>query len=92
VSQIFDNMHNAFALRMTAHEGMLAHLGLNPTENDAPHLFSELRTTLLACGSCHCPKTCLEWQDTNGDGPPPWCHRRRTFLDLVAACERLKST
>jgi hypothetical protein len=75
---------------MAAHEAMLAHLGLNPTEEDAPLLFDDLRATLLACGSCQCPKSCMEWQERGDDGPPLWCHQRGTFLSLIQACHALE--
>jgi hypothetical protein len=82
-------MRRDFETRMNAHEGMLAHLGLNPSEQDAPLLLTELKATMGACGACHCPKTCLDWQTLGEDGPPAWCHRRGTFLSLMDACAAL---
>ena len=89
MSDYLDCMRGDFEARMSAHEGMLAHLGLNPSEEDAPLLLNELKATMGACGACHCPKTCLDWQTYGDDGPPPWCHRRRTFLSLIDACAAL---
>lgn len=86
MSDFIDAMRYNFEARLRAHEGMLAHLGLHPTEAEAPLLFHELKATLGACGACHCPKTCLDWQGRNDPGPPPWCHRRRSFLALSEAC------
>lgn len=91
MSEFLDSMRRDFDARLSAHEGMLAHLGLQLTEDEAPAVFSELRATLGACGRCHCPKTCLEWQTSGEAGPPPWCHKRRIFLSLVKACETLKA-
>lgn len=89
MSEFLDSMRRDFDARMSAHEGMLAHLGLNLSEEDAPLVISELKATFGACGACHCPKTCLEWQGGSDDGPPPWCHKRGTFLKLRAACAAL---
>jgi hypothetical protein len=89
VSEFLDSMRRDFDARMTAHEGMLAHLGLHLTDLDAPLLVVELKATFGACGACHCPKTCLEWQTRSDDGPPPWCHKRGTFLTLIEACATL---
>ncbi|WP_439522225.1 hypothetical protein [Marivita sp.] len=91
MSDYIDSMRSTFAARMSAHEGILALLGLAPSEDDAPHIYTELRGTLLACGKCYCPKSCLEWQSSGPDGPPPWCHQRQVFFDLAAACERLQA-
>lgn len=89
MSGFLDHMQSTFDARMAAHEAMLAHLGLAPTEDDAPYLFDALRGTLLACGSCQCPKSCMEWQERGEDGPPLWCHRRGALLTLVAECAAL---
>lgn len=89
MSGLLDGILITFETRMAAHEAMLAHLGLNPTQEDAPVLFDALRGTLLACGSCQCPNTCMEWQERGEVGPPDWCHRRGTFLTLIEACEAL---
>ena len=89
MSDFLDSMRQDFDTRMTAHEGMLAHLGLHLTELDAPFLVTELKATFGACGACHCPKTCLDWQGGHEDGPPPWCHKRGTFLTLIEACAAL---
>ena len=86
MSAYLDNMRMDFETRMSAHEGMLAHLGLNHTEENALLVLDEMTATMVACGSCHCPKTCLEWQASEQAGPPPWCHRRGSFLTLVDAC------
>ena len=91
MSEFLDSMRRDFDVRMTAHEGMLAHLGLELTEDDASALVVELRATFGACGACRCPKTCLEWQSGADDGPPPWCHRRNSFLSLIDACATLDS-
>ena len=91
MSGFLDDVRVTFASRMAAHEGMLHHLGLAPTEDDAPHLFHELRATLLACGSCRCPKTCLEWQMSGDPGSPPWCHQSGAFKDLLDACAALEA-
>ena len=92
MSAYFDDVRCKFDARMTAHEGMLQHLGLAPSEEDAPLLFDALKATLMACGTCHCPKTCMEWQSDGDAGPPPWCHKRGTFLNLIEACAALEAT
>lgn len=91
MSAYSDTLRRDFEVRMSAHEGMLAHLGLNPSEDDAPFLLTELKATMGACGACHCPKTCLEWQEQGHAGPPPWCHRRKSFLSLIDACAALEA-
>ena len=91
MSGLLDNVRRKFDARMVAHERMLQHLGLAPTEDDAPALFDTLRATLLACGSCHCPQSCVEWQELGHDGPPLWCHKRGTFFDLMEACAALQA-
>lgn len=91
MSDFLDCLRRDFETRMTAHEGMLAHLGLDPSEEDAVYLLNELRATMSACGACRCPKTCIEWQTQGASGPPPWCHRRRTFLSLVNASATLEA-
>lgn len=90
MSGLLDQMRLTFETRMAAHDAMLAHLGLAPTEDDAPLVYDALRATLLACGSCQCPKACMEWQNSGIDGPPPWCHKRGTFLELQEACAALE--
>ncbi|PWL36413.1 MAG: hypothetical protein DCO97_04215 [Marivita sp. XM-24bin2] len=89
VSEFLDSMRRDFDARMSAHEGMLAHLGLYLTEHDSPFLISELKETFRACGACRCPKSCLDWQSGSEEGPPPWCHKRHTFLSLIDACNAL---
>ncbi|WP_439122643.1 hypothetical protein [Marivita sp.] len=90
MSDFLDSMRQDFDARMNAHEGMLAHLSLQLTEHHAALLIPELKATFAACGTCHCPKTCLEWQMSGDDGPPPWCHKRGTFLALIDACAALE--
>ena len=91
MSGLIYSMRESFDQRMTAHKGMLAHLKLDPTSEEAPHIFQELRETMVACGKCKCPNTCIEWTSEGEDGPPPWCHRRSAFLDLLDACEALRT-
>ena len=91
MSDFLDSMRADFDARLSAHEGMLAHLGLHPSGDDATFLLDELKATMVACGACHCPRTCLDWQDRDEDGPPPWCHRRKTFLTLKDACRALEA-
>ncbi|MFP7672619.1 DUF6455 family protein [Marivita sp. S0852] len=91
MSDLLDNMRETFDARLSAHERMLTHLSLAPTEEEAPLVFHELRATLLACGSCKCPGYCVDWQKQGQEGPPPWCHNRNSFLELETACNALKT-
>ena len=91
MSDYFDKQRLAFETRLKAHEGMLRHLKIAPTEEEAPDLFDDLRSTLLACGQCACPKTCLEWQAEGKAGTPPWCHKGGTFVLLVEVYDQVKS-
>jgi hypothetical protein len=80
-----------FDRRMEARRGIMAHLDLVPTEDEATGLFEELRATLLACSRCTAPDHCLSWQKTACAGMPPRCPAREAFARLEAARDQLRT-
>ena len=85
-----DYMQRDFALRLSAFEGMLAHLDLEPTEDDAPMLLNELRAALTACASCPTPGRCAGWCAAKHDGTPYFCGATQEFRNLMLAGEALR--
>jgi hypothetical protein len=90
VSTLLEHVAFDFDRRMAARRGMMAHLGIAPTEAEAPELIREIRETLLTCGRCDAPGRCLEWQKTARAGMPPQCSAREAFARLNDACNALR--
>lgn len=92
MSTLLQHVTFDFDRRMAARRGMMAHLGIAPTEDEAPELVAEIRATLLKCGQCGSPGRCLEWQKSACAGMPPLCSAREAFARLNDACNALRET
>jgi hypothetical protein len=90
MSTSLEQMGRTYSARMKAHSAMLVHLNLDPSEEEAPHLFDELRHTVITCARCQCPRSCTSWIEDGQAGPPPWCSGMRAFETLALACQALK--
>lgn len=92
MSTLLQHVTFDFDRRMAARRGMMAHLGIAPTEVEAPELVKEIRATLVTCGQCDTPGRCLEWQKAARAGMPPLCGAREAFARLNDACNALRET
>lgn len=90
MSTQLDEMQRDFALRLSAFEGMLKHLDLDPGEHEAPMLISELHNALKSCGKCPTPGRCAGWCEAGNDGPPHFCGATQAFRNLMLASEALR--
>jgi hypothetical protein len=77
-----------FNRRLALRRRMLAHLHLDPSEEDAPRLVEDLRDTLLGCMRCSDPEACARWIDANCPRTPPYCRAQGAFLRLEAELDR----
>ncbi len=89
VSLDLDDLQRDFTLRLSAFEGMLKHLNLDPSEEDAPALLDELRATLHACAACPTPGRCTGWCAAGHAGTPYFCGATQAFRNLMLASEAL---
>ena len=85
MSPLLNCISKAFDRRMGLRRRMLAHLGLAPTQAEAPEMYDDLRATLLACSGCAHPDICEYWLDKAHDGSPLFCEARLAFARLNAA-------
>ncbi len=85
MSGLMQHISKDFEKRMTVRRGMLAHLGLAFTDEDAARLRPDIRETLIACSCCANPDTCRGWVRQKRPGTPMFCRARDAFLRLEAA-------
>lgn len=76
--------------RMDLRRRMMAHLGLDPSEEEAPALFAPLRQTLLICTRCTNPDACAAWLALGHPGAPVFCRARGAFEALAEATPRAR--
>ena len=90
MSICLDRMASDCARRLTAHDTMLRHLGLDPGPGEAPRLIAELRDTLRACTACPTPGRCAAWCREGRPGAPPFCRGGQGFDTLARAMVALQ--
>jgi hypothetical protein len=88
VSGLLNHLSEDFSRRMEVRRGMLAHLGLSFTDDEATELRGDLRRTLLCCASCGNPDVCRGWVTQNQLGTPMFCQAREAFARLDHATRR----
>ena len=85
MSICLDVMASDCARRLTAHDMMLRHLGLDPGPGAATRVMGELRGTLRACTACPTPGRCAAWCRDGFAGTPPFCPGEQAFGALARA-------
>lgn len=90
VSIDLDYLQRDTALRLSAFEGMLHHLDLDPGADQAPVLLPELINALKSCGACPTPGRCAGWCAAGYAGTPEFCSATQAFRNLMLAGEALK--
>jgi hypothetical protein len=78
-------MSKDFSHRIAVRRGMMAHLGIFPSDSDCTTHREALRTTLRACTRCPNPDVCESWVACDRPGLPLFCRARETFLHLEHA-------
>ncbi len=78
------------ALRLSAFEGMLKHLDLDPGAQDAPMVLPELINAWKSCGKCPTPGRCAGWCAAGYDGTPDFCGATQAFRNLMLAGEAIR--
>lgn len=86
MSSLLQHIEKDFDRRMAVRRGMLAHLSLSFTDEQAEALRPEIRATLIACAACPNPEVCAGWVGHGHPGTPMFCRARDAFLRLEAAC------
>ena len=84
MSGLLNSMSEDFSHRIAVRRGMMAHLGLFPTDCDCQTHRTAIRDTLIACARCPNPDICAAWVAQNRPGTPMFCRARETFLRLEA--------
>jgi hypothetical protein len=85
MSGLLNSMSEDFSRRIAVRRGMMAHLGLCPTDGECLTHRAAIRETLIACTRCPNPEICEGWVAQNRPGTPMFCRARETFLRLEAA-------
>jgi hypothetical protein len=85
MSGLLDSVSKDFSHRIAVRRGMMAHLGIFPSDSDCRTHRAALRTTLVACTRCPNPALCESWVARHQPGLPLFCHARETFLHLEQA-------
>jgi hypothetical protein len=85
MSGLLNSMSRDFSRRIAVRRGMMAHLGLHPSDSDCETHRTAIRDTLIACTRCPNPEVCEAWIAQNRPGTPMFCRARETFLRLEVA-------
>jgi hypothetical protein len=85
MSGLLNSMSNDFSRRIAVRRGMMAHLGLFPSDRDCETHRTAIRDTLIACTRCPNPEICEAWVAQNRPGTPMFCRAREPFLRLEIA-------
>ena len=85
MSGLLNGMSEDFSRRIAIRRGMMAHLGLFPTDSDCLTHRAAIRDTLIACTRCPNPDICEAWVAGSRPGTPMFCRARETFLRLEVA-------
>lgn len=90
VSIDLDYLRRDSALRLSAFEGMLKHLDLDPGAHDAPMVLPELVNAWKSCGKCSTPGRCAGWCAAGYVGTPDFCGATQAFQNLMLAGEAIR--